>query len=244
MPIIEIKNLNYKINHKPILENIDLKIKEGEFAAILGPNGAGKTTLLKIILGMIDDYRGKILISGKPNKEWLKQNRIGYLPQGEKQETDFPATALDITLMGYAGVKGLFRSFSNEDRERACSFLTQVGMTDKEHQYIGSLSGGEFQRVLLARALMSGSNLIFLDEPEASLDTEAVKGFFQLLKELNRQGKTIVVVSHDLNILTQHTSFLICLNKTLHFHDRTELLNAEVIKRTYGEAVKLVDKLY
>ncbi len=244
MPVIEIRDLNYNINRKPILQDINLSIKEGEFAAILGPNGAGKTTLLRIILGMIEDYRGTVFISGKPNREWLKQNRIGYLPQAEKQEADFPATALDITLMGYAGVKGLFHPFSDRDRKQAYTFLKQVGMANKEQQYIGSLSGGEFQRVLLARALMSGSDLLFLDEPEASLDTEAVKGFFQLLKELNRQGKTIVVVSHDLHILTQHTSFLICLNRTLHFHDKTELLNAEVIKRTYGEAVKLVDKIY
>jgi zinc transport system ATP-binding protein len=242
--MIEIKSLSYRINNKVILEDIDLLIKKGEFAAILGPNGAGKTTLLNIIIGTINGYRGSVFIEGKTNRQWLKENRIGYLPQREKYDSDFPATALDIALMGCAGVKGLFRSFSGADRERALSCLSQVGLDNKEDRYIGSLSGGEFQRVLLARALMSESRILFLDEPEASLDTESVKGFFQLLKELHQHGMTIIVISHDLNILTEHTSFLICLNKKLHFHDRTELVNAEIIKKTYGEAVNLIDKVY
>ncbi|MBW6515534.1 MAG: metal ABC transporter ATP-binding protein [Candidatus Cloacimonetes bacterium] len=242
--MIEIRNLNYQVNNKIILKDINLFLKKGEFIAILGPNGAGKSTLVKIIIALINDYRGTVLIEGSPNRQWMKKNRIGYLPQGEKLDADFPATALDIVLMGYAGTKGLFRSFSSSDKERAYHYLEIVGLVGKELQYIGSLSGGEFQRVLLARALMSESEIFFLDEPEASLDTESVKGFFQLLNDINQQGKTIIVVSHDLNILTQHTSFLICLNKTLHFHDKTELLSAETIKKTYGEAVKLVDKIY
>lgn len=242
--MIKIQELSYKIQNKTILENITLEIKQGEFAAILGPNGAGKTTLLKIIIGLIRDYRGTVFIEGRPNRQWLKENTIGYLPQGENYEADFPATAMDITLMGFAGEKGLFRSFSSSDRKRARDYLNQVGLSGKEEQYISSLSGGEFQRVLLARALMSESDVLFLDEPEASLDTESVKGFFHLLHDLNQQGKTVIVISHDLHILTQHTSFLICLNKKLHFHDKTELLNAEVVKKTYGEAVKLVDKVY
>lgn len=242
--MIEIKNLYYRVNNKLILEDINLIIKKGDFVAILGPNGAGKTTLLKILLGLINDYRGLVSIDGIPKQQWLKRNIIGYLPQGEQLESDFPATALDITLMGYAGVKGLFRSFNTADRKRAISYLQQVGLQGKEQQYISSLSGGEFQRVLLARALMSESQILFFDEPEASLDTESVRGFFQLMNDLNKQGKTIIVVSHDLNILTQHASFLICLNKTLHFHDRSELLNADVIKKTYGEAVKLIEKVY
>ncbi len=242
--MIDIRSLTYRINNKTILDNINLFINKEEFAAILGPNGAGKTTLLKIIIGLINDYQGTVRIDGKPNRQWLKENTIGYLPQREIFDSDFPATALDITLMGYAGAKGLFHSFNSADKERAYTYLRQVGLQGKETQYIGSLSGGEFQRTLLARALMSESRILFLDEPEASLDTEAVKGFFDLLKELHKQNMTIIVVSHDLNILTKHTSFLICLNKTLHFHDKTELLNAEIIKKTYGEAVSLIDKTY
>ncbi len=242
--MIEIKTLNYMINNKLILKDINLNIKKGEFAAILGPNGAGKTTLLKIIIGLISDFDGSVIIGGQSHYRWLKDNPIGYLPQGEKLEYDFPATALDLTLLGYAGKKGLFKNFNLDDKKRAISYIHQVGLIGKEHQYIGSLSGGEFQRVLLARALMSESDLFFLDEPEASLDTESVKGFFQLLKELNQHGKTIIIISHDLNIITQYASFLICLNQTLHFHDKTELIKSETVKKTYGEAVKLIDKVY
>lgn len=242
--MITIKNLNYYIDKKHILEDVNLTIKDGEFAAVLGPNGAGKTTLLKIILGLTGDFQGSVTIDSVPQKIWLRKNIIGYLPQGETFEVTFPATARDITLMGYAGIKGLFSRFSRSDKNRADRCLKKVGLAGKEDRYIGSLSGGEFQRVLLARAIISDSRYLFLDEPEASLDQEGVDGFFRLLKELNREGKTIVVVSHDINVLNKYCSFLICLNRTLHFHDKAELFNSEVVKKMYGSVTKIIEKEY
>lgn len=242
--MIEIKNLNYSIKGKQVLKDINLTIQDGEFAAILGPNGAGKTTLLKIILNLIRDYRGTVLIDGKDIKRDPHQQIIGYLPQNETFDADFPATARDITLMGYAGIKGLFRRFSAIDRQNADTCLSKVGLQGKEDRYIGSLSGGEFQRVLLARALISDSKYLFLDEPEASLDKQGVSGFFDLLKALNNAGKTILTVSHDINILTRYCSFLICLNHTLHFHDRTELFNSAIITKMYGKATRILEKSY
>lgn len=242
--MIDIKNLNYSIKNKTVLKDVNLRIADGEFAAILGPNGAGKTTLLRIILGLIKNYHGAIKIDGVPNDKWLKKNIIGYLPQAESFDIDFPATSRDITLMGYAGIKGLFSYFNQDDKNKADYYLRKVGLTGKEDQYIGSLSGGEFQRVLLSRALIAESNYIFLDEPEASLDQEGVNGFFTLLKELNNEGKTILVVSHDINILSKYCNFLICLNKTLHFHDQVELCNSEVIKTMYGDVTRIIEKEY
>jgi len=242
--MIEIKNLNYSVKENSILENINLTINDGEFAAILGPNGAGKSTLIKIVLDLIKGYSGKVTIDGTFNKSWLKKNIIGYLPQGETFDVDFPATAREITLMGYAGIKGLVSRFSEKDKLLADKCLRKVGLAGKEMQYIGSLSGGEFQRVLLARALISGSRYLFLDEPEANLDQRGVVDFFKLLKELNNQGKTIVVVSHDINILTKYCSLLICLNRTLHFHDKVDLFNSEVVKKMYGDVTKIIEKDY
>ncbi|MCB5230514.1 MAG: metal ABC transporter ATP-binding protein [Candidatus Cloacimonas sp.] len=242
--MITIKNLNYKIGRHSILEDINLTIQQGEFVAILGPNGAGKTTLLKLIIGEISNYQGSIEINGVNNQEWLKKNRIGYLPQKEFFDLDFPATALDIVLMGIVSQKGLFKTFNKKERAKGIEYLNLVGLKNKEHQYISSLSGGEYQRVLLARALMTESNLIFLDEPEANIDRNTVTDFFELLKDLNQQGKTIIVVSHDINVMTKYCTFLICLNKTLHFHDRTELFNADVVRRSYGDSVQLIEKDY
>ncbi len=242
--MIEIKNLNYSIKGKQVLENINLTINDGEFAAILGPNGAGKTTLLKIILNLIKDYQGSILVDGTNIKTRPEKRIIGYLPQNETFDIDFPATARDITLMGYAGIKGLFKRFSDTDRNIADNCLRKVGLSGKESQYIGSLSGGEFQRVLLSRALISDSKYLFLDEPEASLDKQGVAGFFELLRQLNKTGKTILVVSHDINILTKYCSLLICLNRTLHFHDKAELFNSEIITNMYGEATRILEKDY
>jgi len=242
--MIEIKALNYSVKGQTILEDINLTINNGDFAAVLGPNGAGKSTLLKIILGLIRGYSGTVEIDGTPNNVWLKKNIIGYLPQGETFDVDFPATAREIALMGYAGIKGVVSRFNRADKERADKCLQRVGLAGKEQQYIGSLSGGEFQRVLLARALVSESRYLFLDEPEANLDQKGVADFFELLKELNNQGKTIVVVSHDINILTEYCNLLICLNKTLHFHDKTELFGSEIVKKMYGEAIRLIEKEY
>lgn len=242
--MIEITGLQFQKKNKYILENIDLQIPKGEFAAIIGPNGAGKSTLLKIILNLITDYEGEVRIEGLPNRLWLKQNIIGYLPQHEEFDQNFPARAIDIVLMGLAGIKGVFSRFSRQDYSKAERSLDEVGVLHVKNNYIGTLSGGEFQRVLLARALVTGSDYLFLDEPEASVDRDGVTGFFELLSELHKQGKTIITVSHDINMLSNYCQFLICLNRTLHCHTKTELVNAEVLHRTFGDAVHLIEKEY
>lgn len=242
--MIEIKQLNYSIGDKPILINIDLTIEDGEFAAIVGPNGAGKSTLVKIILGLITDYSGTIRIDGKPHQEWLHDNLIGYLPQSERFDRAFPAKAIDIVLMGIAGKIGLGRRFSKQDKLLAVNTMELTGVLQQKNQYIGTLSGGEWQRVLLARALITGANYLFLDEPEASVDRTGVKDFFSLLADLNKQGKTIITISHDLHMLSDYCKHLICLNHTLHCHAETELVSAEILHRTFGDAVHLIEKDY
>ena len=242
--MIEFQNINYKINQKYILENINLTIAENEFVAIIGPNGAGKSTLIKILLSIISDYEGKVLIEGKRNTDWLKENRIGYLPQKEDFDRHFPASALELVLMGSAATKGLFRRFSKDDTKQAEQALDETGILPLKHQQIGSLSGGEWQRLLLARALLTGSKYLILDEPEAGIDKPGVTSFFDLLAVLHKQGKTIITISHDLHMLNKYCTFLVCLNRTLHCHTETDLLTAEHIHNTFGDAVKLIEKDY
>lgn len=242
--MIEFKGINYLVNGKSILSGIDLTIADNEFVAIIGPNGAGKSTLVKILLDLIKDYNGKVLIEGKPNRDWLQHNRIGYVPQREEFDRQFPATAAELVLMGQAAQTGLGRRFSRQTIKDADKTLERVGIFSLRKQLIGSLSGGEWQRLLLARALLTGSNYLILDEPEAGIDKPGVISFFDLLAELHQQGKTIITISHDLNMLNKYCTFLVCLNRTLHCHTERELLSAEHIHNTFGDGVKLIEKDY
>ena len=242
--MIKVNDLQYRINGKSILEDISLEIADGEFAAIIGPNGAGKSTLLKLLLGLLELQQGSISIDGIPHRKWLGNNSFGYLPQHEGIDRSFPATALDLALMGLAGDVPLFKRFSTSHRSKALAALEQTGIKHLAQQMIGRLSGGEFQRVLLARAIVSGSKYIVLDEPEANLDLPSVKSLFEVLKSLNETGCTIITVSHDLHTLSEYCSFLICLNRRLHCHSHTELIDAEMIHKTFGDSMRIIEKGY
>ncbi len=242
--MIQIKDLQYKINGKIILEDIFLELAEGEFAAIIGPNGAGKSTLIKLILGLLELKEGSILIDGVEHYNWLKNNTIGYLPQYEEFDNAFPATALDIVLMGLASQLPLGLYFNKSQKQKAMTALAQTGVAHLAKTLIGKLSGGELQRVFLARALITESKYLILDEPEASLDRPSVESFFALLKELNNAGKTIITISHDLTTLSKYCSFLVCLNRRLHCHNQTELIDADVIHKTFGDSLRIIEKDY
>lgn len=242
--MIEIKDLNYSLGGKLILENINLEIKDGEFVAIIGPNGAGKSTLIKLLTGLLEKQDGQILIDNLPQDKWLRTNGFGYLPQREEYDRSFPATALDIVLMGRMGASRPGKRFCSNDRDLALQAMQKTGVDHLAKAGIGGLSGGEYQRVLLARAIVTGSKYLILDEPEASIDRPGVQAFFALLKKLNEEGKTVITISHDLHTLTDYCSFLVCLNRTLHCHTETELLNADLIHKTFGESVHLIEKSY
>ena len=242
--MIEIRSLSYKINGNIILEDINLTLVEGEFAALIGPNGAGKSTLIKLILGFLPLQTGSIYIDGIPHWVWLKEHPIGYLPQHEEFNRHFPATALDIVLMGLVAELPPGSRFKSIHRQRAMQTLSLTGIAHLANHQIGSLSGGELQRVFLARALISDSKYLILDEPEASLDQPGVQSLFILLKDLNKAGKTILTISHDLNILSEYCTFLICLNRKLHCHTSAELVNAEIIHKTFGDTMRLIEKDY
>ena len=242
--MIEIKNLTYKAGNRILLENINLKLHDSEFAAIIGPNGAGKSTLLKIILGQLSYDRGEIMIDNIPHKKWLSDNQIGYLPQYESFDRQFPANATEIVLMGCARKKGIMRHFNNSDKLKAHEMLKSMNMYEKRNTRIGLLSGGELQRVLIARALISEGKYLFLDEPEAGVDKRQIEGFYSLLKRINNGGKTILLVSHAIGMMTHHSKYIICLNRTLHCHTQSDLINANMIKEAYGDVMQLIDKEY
>lgn len=242
--MIQISDLQYQISGKSILEDINLVIPEAAFAAIVGPNGAGKSTLIKLLLGLLELQTGSILIDGIPQATWIKSNGFGYLPQREEFDRNFPATALDIVLMGIAGSIPWGKRCSKIHKEKALAAMVQCGIQEKASSMIGSLSGGEFQRVLLARAILSDSKYLIMDEPEAGIDRPGVQSFFVILKKLHESGKTIITISHDLHTLSDYCTFLICLNKRLHCHSSMDLVNSDVIHKTFGDAVRIIEKDY
>lgn len=218
-PIVELKNVTFSYNGQPVLEQINLSIKQDDFTAVIGPNGGGKTTLLKLILGLLNPNQGTITVmGGLPRKA---SSVIGYVPQNIHINNHFPITALDVVLMGALNLKSKKNTESN--REAAMRTLHRFGMENQAHKRIGELSGGQRQRVFIARALMTQPQLLLLDEPTASIDTSGQTAFYQFLKQLN-QEVAILVVSHDLFVISNYVKSIACVNRGLHFHSQEEII--------------------
>jgi zinc transport system ATP-binding protein len=227
--VIEIQNLNFSFNGQAVLQDVDLDVKEGDFMAMIGPNGGGKTTLLKLMLGLLAADSGSIRVFGERPR--VVSHRIGYVPQDVNINKDFPVSALDVVLMGKLKPGRGWSRHSQADRRSARDALAQVGMQDFCARRIGELSGGQRQRVFVARALMTQPELLFLDEPTASIDTRGQREFYTLLKELNKQI-TIIVVSHDLMVVSEFVKSVACVNQRLHYHGHAEL-TGEMIELMY-----------
>ncbi|MGD8522646.1 MAG: ABC transporter ATP-binding protein [Desulfobacterales bacterium] len=227
--IIKVRDLNFSYNGQPVLRDVDLEVAAGDFIAMIGPNGGGKTTLLKLMLGLLSADRGQILIFGKSPK--AVSHRIGYVPQDVHINKDFPVSVLDVVLMGKLKPGRGWTRHSDNDRAAARQALEKVEMADHDDRRIGELSGGQLQRVFVARALVTEPDLLFLDEPTASIDTKGQREFYTLLKELN-ESITIIVVSHDLMVVSGYVKSVACVNQRLHYHGHAEL-TGEMIELMY-----------
>jgi len=227
--IIKIKNLNFSYNDQPVLRDVNLTVNQGDFVAMIGPNGGGKTTLLKLMLGLLNADSGAVRIFNQPPQN--VSHRIGYVPQDVHINKNFPISALDVVLMGKLKPGRGWSRHSPQDRLAAINALVQVEMKKYHDHRIGELSGGQKQRVFVARALVTAPELLFLDEPTASIDTRGQNEFYSLLKELN-QTITIIVVSHDLLVISGSIKSVICVNRRLHYHGHAEL-TGEMIEMMY-----------
>jgi manganese/zinc/iron transport system ATP- binding protein len=210
IPAVTIQDLTVAYRDSPVLWDIDVTIPVGVMMAIVGPNGAGKTTLLKSVLGLIRPASGNILILGKPYAQQRRQ--VGYVPQRNSVDWDFPTSAWDVVTMGRYGHLGWIRRPSKADRQLAMDALEKVGMADFANRQINQLSGGQQQRVFLARALVQAADIYFLDEPFAGVDAATEAAIVLVLKELKRQGKTLIVVHHDLQTLKEYFDWILMLN--------------------------------
>jgi zinc transport system ATP-binding protein len=234
--VVDVSDVHFAYNGHPVLENINLQVRQGDFLAILGPNGGGKTTLLKLLLGVLEPQHGTISILDEP--PGCSPQNIGYVPQRTNIHTHFPITVEDVVLLGRLPRGCRRRGFSGTDRYAVRQALERVGMGELRSRRIGCLSGGQRQRVFIARALVNEPILLFLDEPTASVDREFQTVFYNLLKELNA-CMTIIVVSHDLSILSSYAKSVACVNRTLYYHDQAEFTQA-MLETSYHCPVELV----
>lgn len=220
MTIVEIKDLAFAYNGEAVLKDVNLTVRQKDFMAIIGPNGGGKTTLLKLLLGLLTPEKGTVRVDGKSPQE--ASPCIGYVPQDVHMNRSFPITAIDVVLMGKLDPKKRLSRQSAANRRDALAALERMEMAAYADKKIGMLSGGQRQRVFIARALVAQPKLLLLDEPTASIDTKGKADFYRLLRELNK-NITVLVVSHDLLVISRYVKSVACVNKRLHYHDQAEI---------------------
>ena len=227
---IDISELNFSFQSLSILENINMVIEKGDFAGLVGPNGGGKTTLLKLILGLYKAQTGQISIFGKPVKNQRKL--IGYVPQYANFNSDFPISVQDTVLQGRLGTSRCFGAYCQKDKIIAQKVMQETEILNLSQRPIQSLSGGQMQRVLVARALAAEPEILLLDEPTANIDQRAEKDIFDLFKSINER-MTILIISHDIGFVSDYINKVFCLNKTLVCHDSSPV-TSDTIHTLYG----------
>ena len=224
----------------PALWDIDIDIPPGVMCAVVGPNGAGKSTLIKAVLELTPATAGHVTMLGRPYGEMRK--RVAYVPQRSSVDWDFPTDALDVVMMGRYGHLGWFRRPGRDTRARAMAALEQVGMGALARRQISQLSGGQQQRVFLARALVQEADIYFLDEPMAGVDATTERVIIDLLRGLRAQGKTIVVVHHDLSTVQEYYDWLVLLNvRVIAQGPVAEVMTAEHLRAAYGGQIALIE---
>lgn len=230
---LEIHDVTVAFDRKPVLWNIDLMIPQGKLVGIIGPNGAGKSTLIKAVMGILTLSSGYVKIFDHDIND--VRSRISYVPQRESVDWDFPASVLDVVLMGRYAHLGLFKRPRKADRDIAMDCLKKVGMDSFAQRQISQLSGGQQQRTFLARALAQQADIYFMDEPFSGVDAATEKTIINLLRNMTHHGKTVMVVHHDLHSVSQYFDWVIMLNTRLVAFGPTETtFTQKNLHETYG----------
>jgi len=241
MTAISIKGLSVSYDRKTVLTNVYMDMEAGQLYGVLGPNGAGKSTLFKAILGLIPSNTGQVLINGAPVEEQRK--KMVYIPQKGEIDWQFPATVMDVVLMGRYPFKGIFQRLSRADRDIALQALADMGIANLRSRQIGELSGGQQQRVFIARALCQQADIFLLDEPFVGVDITTEKKIIEILKQLTDKGKTILVIHHDLSKVKDYFDKVILLNQWLVAYGDTELtFTEENINRAYRGQLSILHR--
>jgi len=230
---VQVDDLTVAYKYKPVLWDIDLAIPEGILMAIVGPNGAGKSTLIKAILGIIKPIAGNVSIYGKSYQK--NRSMVAYVPQKGSVDWDFPTTAIDVVTMGTYGSLGWIKRPGNKEKKAAIEALEKVGMLEFRNRQISQLSGGQQQRIFLARALVQNASVYFMDEPFQGVDATTEKAIINILKELRKAGKTLIVVHHDLQTVPDYFDWVTFLNvKKVATGPIKDIFNDDNLTKTYG----------
>lgn len=234
--VLCLKHVGFSRGSKIVLDDITFCIDAGVFLGVIGPNGGGKTTLLKLILGTLKLQSGRIEVFGRDLSHTRADRAlIGYVPQRAEIDQNFPASALDVVMMGATARVGLFRRIPSEMKDRALQLLDRVGVGELADRPIGRMSGGQQQRTFIARALISEPRLLILDEPTVGIDSAGQQRFLHLVQQLKEELQlTVIMVSHDVGQLAHYADQIACLNRKLHWHDRSALLNQQILNHVYS----------
>jgi ABC-type Mn2+/Zn2+ transport system ATPase subunit len=239
-PLVEVRNATFGYDATPVLRNVSLHLHRGQFAALVGPSGAGKTSLLKLVLGVLQPTHGAALLDGAPI-DGRQSGRIGYVPQLETVDWNFPVTVEQVVLMGRVRRAGWGPWHGGAARREAHAVLARLEIDHLARRHIRALSGGQQQRVFLARALIAQPDLLVLDEPTSGVDLRTAENILHLLAELNRQGMTILMTTHDLNAAAAHVPWIVCLNREVIAEGAPEdIFTDAILSRTYGSEMLVI----
>ncbi|MCD5403492.1 MAG: metal ABC transporter ATP-binding protein [Dehalococcoidia bacterium] len=238
-PIVEIKAVTCGYEKQQVLTDVSLTIMPGDFVGLLGPSGSGKTTLLRTVLGAVDLYEGEVLVNGVATTK--KRPRVGYVPQLETIDWNFPVTVQEVVMMGRTMENKLFPWYRKEEKDLAAEMMSRLGILDLADRHIRELSGGQQQRVFLARALISSPQLLLLDEPTSGVDIKTRDDVMHLLHDLNHDGVTIIITTHEINAVAVHLPWIVCLaGRILAEGPPSEVITTEVLRLTYGAEMPVI----
>ena len=238
-PLVEINGLSCGYEEQKVLDGVDLQIMRGDFVGLLGPSGSGKTTLLRAMLGVVDVYDGEVMVEGVKASEG--RPRIGYVPQLETIDWNFPVTVREVVMMGRTMENRFFPWFRQSEKRLAERMMEQLGILHLAGRHIRELSGGQQQRAFLARALVSSPSLLLLDEPTSGVDVKTRDDVMHLLHDLNHEGVTIVITTHEINAVAVHLPRLVCLaGRVLAEGTPYEVITTEILKQTYGAEMPVI----
>lgn len=236
MSVIELHDVSFFYGNTPVLEEVNLIVGNHDFLSIVGPNGGGKTTILKLILGLVKPSKGHVRVLGTSAEN--ARIRIGYMPQHTSLDPLFPVTVFDVVLMGRLGTGLRFGRYGKADRMAAEEALERIGIYDCRNRPFADLSGGQTQRVLIARSLVSHPDLLLLDEPTSNVDVATETELYEFLNQLNEE-MTIVLVTHDLGFVSRHVKSVACVNRRLICHPTCNI-TGEIISEIYGSKVNMI----
>ncbi len=238
-PIIQLEDLSCGYGKQQVLSDVTLDVMQGDFVGLLGPSGSGKTTLIRSVLGVVDIYRGRALVEGVATSR--RRPRVGYVPQLETIDWNFPVTVQEVVMMGRTMDCPLFPWYRRQDRMLAAEMMERLGISHLARRHIRELSGGQQQRVFLARALVGSPRILLLDEPTSGVDIKTRDDVMHVLHELNHQGITILLTTHEINAVAAHLPWIVCINgKVLAEGPPSHVITPQVLSLTYGADMPVI----